>query len=82
MGDHTQNGLPMTSWKDRMTIGKDEISNQKPDQMAEWLRRWTANPLGSARAGSNPVLVVVFRFYSVVGYHARLWISEPEFESP
>ena len=21
--------------------------------MAEWLRRWTANPLGSARAGSN-----------------------------
>ena len=22
--------------------------------MAEWLRRWTANPLGSARAGSNP----------------------------
>ena len=25
--------------------------------MAEWLRRWTANPLGSARAGSNPVVV-------------------------
>ena len=22
--------------------------------MAEWLRRWTRNPLGSARAGSNP----------------------------
>ena len=28
------------------------------DNMAEWLRRWTANPLGSARAGSNPVIVV------------------------
>ena len=28
--------------------------------MAEWLRRWTANPLGSARAGSNPVIVVYF----------------------
>tara|TARA_A100001015_G_scaffold283524_1_gene348906 strand:- start:254 stop:655 length:402 start_codon:yes stop_codon:yes gene_type:complete len=28
------------------------------DYMAEWLRRWTANPLGSARAGSNPVVVV------------------------
>ena len=27
------------------------------DYMAEWLRRWTANPLGSARAGSNPVIV-------------------------
>ena len=22
--------------------------------MAEWLRRWTRNPLGSARVGSNP----------------------------
>ena len=28
------------------------------DYMAERLRRWTANPLGSARAGSNPVVVV------------------------
>ena len=27
--------------------------------MAERLRRWTANPLGSARAGSNPVIVVL-----------------------
>nr|QDY52439.1 hypothetical protein 8_36 [Mimiviridae sp. ChoanoV1] len=30
--------------------------------MAEWLRRWTANPLGSARAGSNPVIVALFLF--------------------
>ena len=28
--------------------------------MAEWLRRWTANPMGSARVGSNPILVVMF----------------------
>ena len=28
--------------------------------MAEWLRRWTANPLGYARAGSNPVNVAIF----------------------
>ena len=27
------------------------------DEVAEWLRRWTANPLGSARVGSNPILV-------------------------
>ena len=27
--------------------------------MAEWLRRWTANPLGSARVGSNPIFVVI-----------------------
>ncbi len=28
------------------------------DEVAEWLRRWTANPLCSARMGSNPILVV------------------------
>ena len=33
------------------------------DQMAEWLRRWTANPLGSARAGSNPVADANFSLY-------------------
>ena len=30
------------------------------DEVAEWLRRWTANPLGSARVGSNPILVEDF----------------------
>src|SRR4029434_6372957 len=25
-----------------------------PPFLAEWLRRWTRNPLGSPRAGSNP----------------------------
>ena len=30
------------------------------DEVAEWLRRWTANPLGSARVGSNPILVESF----------------------
>ena len=28
-----------------------------PDEVAEWLRRWTANPLGYARVGSNPIVV-------------------------
>ncbi len=38
--------------------------------MAEWLRRWTANPLGSARVGSNPILVVGFvTLYHVEGMH-------------
>ena len=27
------------------------------DEVAEWLRRWTANPLSSARVGSNPIFV-------------------------
>ena len=30
------------------------------DEVAEWLRRWTANPMGSARVGSNPILVGLF----------------------
>lgn len=27
------------------------------DEVAEWLRRWTANPMCYARVGSNPILV-------------------------
>ena len=30
--------------------------------VAEWLRRWTRNPLGSARAGSNPADYEVLLF--------------------
>ena len=30
------------------------------DEVAEWLRRWTANPMCSARVGSNPILVGIF----------------------
>lgn len=30
--------------------------------MAEWLRRWTRNPLGSPRAGSNPADYVPVAF--------------------
>ena len=32
------------------------------DEVAEWLRRWTANPMCSARVGSNPILVDIFFF--------------------
>ena len=28
------------------------------DSVSEWLRRWTRNPLGSARRGSNPLTIV------------------------
>ena len=34
------------------------VSEGYDDEVAEWLRRWTANPMGSARVGSNPILVV------------------------
>ena len=33
------------------------------DTVSEWLRRWTRNPLGSARRGSNPLGVVFFFFF-------------------
>ena len=35
------------------------------DKMAEWLGRWTVNPMGSARVGSSPIFVV-FLFGSMV----------------
>ena len=34
----------------------------KTDEVAEWLRRWTANPMCSARVGSNPILVGTLYF--------------------
>ena len=36
------------------------MSQQSHDEVAEWLRRWTANPMCSARVGSNPILVESF----------------------
>ena len=41
------------------------------DEVAEWLRRWTANPMCSAREGSNPFLVVVFCSWTFI-----LWQTE------
>ena len=32
--------------------------------VAEWLRRWTRNPLGSARAGSNPADCALLFLYA------------------
>ena len=31
--------------------------SETEDSLSEWLRRWTRNPLGSARRGSNPLAV-------------------------
>ena len=33
------------------------MCDRSEDEVAEWLRRWTANPMCSARVGSNPILV-------------------------
>jgi hypothetical protein len=35
-------------------------STTHQDTVSEWLRRWTRNPLGSARRGSNPLAVAAF----------------------
>ena len=37
------------------------------DEVAEWLRRWTANPMCSARVGSNPILVANFYLPFLLG---------------
>ena len=44
-----------TKW----TFNFNSYSQHLQDEVAEWLRRWTANPLGSARVGSNPILVEI-----------------------
>ena len=33
--------------------------------VAEWLRRWTRNPLGSSRAGSNPADNAYFSYFFI-----------------
>ena len=49
---------------------------QQVDEVAEWLRRWTANPMCSARVGSNPILVeILFYFsqlFSLLKYYANI----------
>uniref|UniRef100_A0A8W8N9E5 Uncharacterized protein n=1 Tax=Magallana gigas TaxID=29159 RepID=A0A8W8N9E5_MAGGI len=49
---------------------------QQQDEVAEWLRRWTANPLGSPRVGSNPILVVCGRQDEVAEW-LRRWTANP-----
>ena len=55
----------------RFRVNKCHIINvnyrYQADEVAEWLRRWTANPMCSARVGSNPILVDIF---------AHTWVRE------
>ena len=51
------------------------------DEVAEWLRRWTANPLCFARVGSNPTLVVFFflpkfKIYYYYFFSIQWWDTE------
>ena len=49
--------------KKQMTTSRADVSMRewckRQDTLSEWLRRWTRNPLGSARRGSNPLGVAL-----------------------
>jgi hypothetical protein len=48
------------------------------DEVAEWLRRWTANPMCSARVGSNPILVdffFIFAYYKTQKHNNYIIIT-------
>ena len=40
--------------------------------MAEWLRRWTANPMGSARVSSNLILVDNFFYFFYITFSIKV----------
>ena len=44
------------AWMQTNKFHTSQFSRHR-DEVAEWLRRWTANPMCSARVGSNPILV-------------------------
>ena len=57
----TSEGEDSFSWKTQLTVSREQVvfvSGNKtlllPAAMAEWLTRWTRNPMGFPRAGSNP----------------------------
>ena len=48
------------------------------DEVAEWLRRWTANPLGSARVGSNPIFdddILIWKQWEILLLAANVGIK-------
>ena len=53
----------------KIYIQKDSLVIGFMVKMAEWLGRWTVNPLGSARMGSDPIFVV-FLIGSIVKWIA------------
>ena len=52
--------VPCTRWLLSVVLWHGGDSPLQDDEVAEWLRRWTANPMCSARVGSNPILVDIF----------------------
>ena len=47
----------------KVYIQEDSLVTSFMDKMTKWLRRWTVNPLVTARVGSNPIFVVFFNWF-------------------
>lgn len=63
-----------------VTLAKDRgpVIGLSAAAMAEWLRRWTWNPMGSPRAGSNPArcgLVGLLFFFAIFRFHSLYIVS-------
>ena len=52
-------GRPHRRWREAVFVGRTDSRRYEDqhDSVSERLRRWTRNPLGSARRGSNPLAV-------------------------
>ena len=62
----------------KVYIQKDSLVTHFMDKMGEWLKRWTVNPLVSARVGSNPIFVIFFNwFYVVMDSNLQFEFSNP-----
>ena len=61
--------VPCTRWLLSVVLWYGGDSRLHDDEMVEWLKCWTANPMCCARMGSSPILVDIF---------AHTWIREAE----
>ena len=72
----TQNPVQL-SWKDvKILLEIQPNCFTYMYEVAEWLRRWTANPLGSARVGSNPIGVVIYVLRILLYVYAYLYLLQ------
>ena len=62
---------PALQWQSNQEFQCNVSSCQSAAVMAEWLRRWTRNPMGYSRTGSNPVHSVSLIFFT---FKKSLWL--------
>ena len=64
---------PSQPWNSAVSTYDMNTFSKLRAAMAEWLRRWTWNPMGSSRAGSNPARSEVFFFNLVAARSKWIW---------